>query len=61
MSPSGCGCSAPSTPCSPTRPDDTDRDVPDPYYGGDDGFAEVVAIVERTCRRLLQELEALAL
>ncbi len=41
--------------------DETDRDVPDPYYGGDDGFAEVVAIVERTCRRLLQELEALAL
>jgi protein-tyrosine phosphatase len=41
--------------------DPVDRDVPDPYYGGDDGFAEVVAIVERTCRRLLMELEALDL
>ena len=38
-----------------------DRDVPDPYYGGEEGFAEVVAMVERTCRRLLQELEALEL
>jgi len=38
-----------------------DRDVPDPYYGGEEGFAEVVAMVERTCRRLLQELEALDL
>ena len=36
-------------------------DVPDPYYGGDDGFTEVIAIVERTCRRLLGELEALDL
>jgi protein-tyrosine phosphatase len=51
----------------PVLPDPTDgapevdRDVPDPYYGGDDGFDEVVAIVERTCRRLLQELEALGL
>jgi protein-tyrosine phosphatase len=45
----------------PTSTDVVDRDVPDPYYGGDDGFAEVVAIVERTCRRLLQDLEALEL
>jgi protein-tyrosine phosphatase len=45
----------------PTSTDLVDRDVPDPYYGGDDGFAEVVAIVERTCRRLLQDLEALEL
>jgi len=38
-----------------------DLDVPDPYYGGDDGFVEVIRIVERTCRRLLTELEALDL
>ena len=38
-----------------------DLDVPDPYYGGDDGFAEVLALVERTCRRLLTELEKLPL
>jgi low molecular weight protein-tyrosine phosphatase len=24
----------------------TDRDVPDPYYGGDDGFAGVLAMIE---------------
>lgn len=41
--------------------DEDDLDVPDPYYGGDDGFAEVIAMVERTCRRLLTELEAIDL
>jgi protein-tyrosine phosphatase len=34
------------------------HDVPDPYYGGADGFAEVVEIVERNCRALLDELAA---
>jgi protein-tyrosine phosphatase len=34
----------------------TDLDVPDPYYGGDDGFAAVFDIVERGCRNLLQHL-----
>jgi protein-tyrosine phosphatase len=38
-----------------------DLDVPDPWFGGDDGFVEVIAIVERTCRSLLEELEALDL
>jgi protein-tyrosine phosphatase len=33
-------------------------DVPDPYYGGEDGFAEVVEIVERCCRALLDEIRA---
>jgi protein-tyrosine phosphatase len=27
--------------------------VPDPYYGGDDGFEEVLDICERACRGLL--------
>ena len=31
-------------------------DVPDPYYGGDEGFTAVLAMVERTCARLLDEL-----
>jgi protein-tyrosine phosphatase len=31
-------------------------DVPDPYYGGEQGFDEVVSIVERTSRQLLQHL-----
>jgi protein-tyrosine phosphatase len=35
---------------------DGDLDVPDPYYGGEDGFAEVVEIVERSCRALLEEI-----
>jgi protein-tyrosine phosphatase len=29
-------------------PDDEERDVPDPYFGGDDGFEQVLAMVERT-------------
>jgi protein-tyrosine phosphatase len=31
-------------------------DVPDPYYGGADGFEEVLDIVERSCRNLLSTL-----
>jgi protein-tyrosine phosphatase len=33
-----------------------DLEVPDPYYGGDDGFTEVVAMVQRACAGLLDEL-----
>ena len=32
------------------------RDVPDPYYGGPDGFEKVLDLVEAQCKRLLQEL-----
>jgi protein-tyrosine phosphatase len=32
------------------------RDVPDPYYGGEDGFDEVLALCERACRGLLAHL-----
>lgn len=31
-------------------------DVPDPFYGGPEGFDEVLAIVERTARGLVREL-----
>jgi protein-tyrosine phosphatase len=31
-------------------------DVPDPFYGGPDGFDEVLAIVERSARELVREL-----
>jgi protein-tyrosine phosphatase len=31
-------------------------DVPDPYYGGPDGFAEVVALLDVACRNFLQHL-----
>jgi protein-tyrosine phosphatase len=38
--------------------DGVEEDVPDPYYGGEDGFAEVVEIVERNCAALLDEIRA---
>jgi protein-tyrosine phosphatase len=37
-------------------PDDPGADVPDPYYGDEDGFAEVIEIVTRTARVLLARL-----
>jgi protein-tyrosine phosphatase len=33
-----------------------DLDVPDPYYGGEDGFETVLDIVERSCRNLLSTI-----
>jgi low molecular weight protein-tyrosine phosphatase len=37
---------------------DAARDVPDPYYGGGDGFDRVFEIVDRTCRALVEHLES---
>ncbi len=37
------------------RPDD--GEVPDPYYGGPEGFENVFQIVKRSCENLLDELE----
>ena len=34
-------------------------DVPDPYYGGDAGFEEVLSMVERTSDNLVAALSAL--
>jgi protein-tyrosine phosphatase len=34
-------------------------DVPDPYYGGEHGFQEVLAMVERTCAVLVSALQML--
>ena len=31
-------------------------DVPDPYYGGQEGFAEVYDILDRNCRALLEQV-----
>ncbi len=36
-------------------------DVPDPYYGGDEGFTEVLTMVERTADAIVSELRAGAL
>jgi protein-tyrosine phosphatase len=35
-----------------------DLDVPDPYYGGEDGFEHVLDLVEAACRGLLDTLRA---
>lgn len=32
-----------------------EREVPDPYFGGDEGFDEVLDLVESACNRWLQE------
>jgi protein-tyrosine phosphatase len=34
------------------------RDVPDPYYGGPEGFEQVLDLVEAACRDLLLELKS---
>ena len=33
-----------------------DADVPDPYYGGPEGFEQVLDLVEAACRGLLTEI-----
>jgi protein-tyrosine phosphatase len=35
-------------------------EVPDPYYGGEQGFQEVLTMVERTCAVLVAALQQLA-
>ena len=39
--------------------DPRERVVPDPYYGGDDGFAEVLEMVERTSEALADAVASL--
>ena len=38
--------------------DEADLDVPDPYYGGDDGFEHVLDLVDAATRGLLDSLRA---
>jgi protein-tyrosine phosphatase len=40
-------------------PVDPGGEVPDPYYGGTDGFAEVLTMVERTSDALVAQLAVL--
>ena len=35
-----------------------DLEVPDPYYGGDDGFEDVLDMIERACDGLVEEIRA---
>jgi protein-tyrosine phosphatase len=36
--------------------DHGELDVPDPYYGGDDGFEEVLDLVRAACEGLLEQI-----
>jgi len=38
-------------------PEGAGVDVPDPYYSDADLFAQVLSVIERSCRALLQQLE----
>lgn len=33
------------------------QDVPDPYYGGEDGFILMFELIDRSCRNLLEEIK----
>ncbi len=39
-------------------PDPTHRDVPDPYYGGPDGFDQVLDLLEHAADRIVAELHS---
>lgn len=43
---------------SKLRPFLPDGDVPDPYYGGPEGFEQVLDTIEEACRGLLAEISA---
>lgn len=34
------------------------QDVPDPYYGGDEGFLDVLSMVEECCDRLVESISS---
>jgi len=38
-------------------PGHPDREVPDPYYGGDEGFSQVYRMLEEACGSLLDEID----
>jgi protein-tyrosine phosphatase len=42
----------------PTTDGGEDLDVPDPYYGGEGGFEEVLDLVEAACEGLLEQIVA---
>ena len=39
------------------HPDENLQEVPDPYYGGDNGFDNVFTMVEVACRHLLEHIK----
>jgi protein-tyrosine phosphatase len=42
----------------PAGDGERDLDVPDPYYGGEDGFGNVFSLVQAACRGLLEEIRS---
>lgn len=38
------------------HPDDAVQEVPDPYYGGEDGFVHMYDLIETACDRLLEDV-----
>ncbi len=38
------------------HPQDEHREVPDPYYGGEDGFVHMYELIETACEALLDDL-----
>lgn len=40
------------------HPDQTLKDVPDPYYGGPDGFEDVLEMIEHASKALLSQVSA---
>jgi protein-tyrosine phosphatase len=42
----------------PASSGERDLDVPDPYYGGEDGFGTVFELVRAACEGLLEEIRA---
>lgn len=39
------------------HPSDEHKDVPDPYYGGVNGFEEVLNLVEQACTELIAQIQ----
>ncbi len=46
-------------PANPTSETSAGHDVPDPYYGEDDGFCAMYDLIEPACRGLLEYLQTL--
>ena len=56
MSNNGTGLAKVSLMCDYARHHD-DKEVPDPYYGGNQGFEHVMNLLEDACEGLLEELK----
>lgn len=51
---------ASTTPCRFLErylPESSEQDVPDPYYGGDQGFEHVLDVIEAACHHLLADVK----